>query len=1005
MVDNGPKFEIFYSPWFQLSRMKVSTQMAGDIDAVKSNIINFFTAAGKDRSDPILASELTAVHSAAQAHMSSMAADGRWSDVDYGDIPDSSWSLIKHYDRLWIMAQAYQTHGQPLYGNATLRGKIEKGLEYILNHVYSGCDTPPNWWWWQIGIPYYTLGRILILMQGSMNATIFQAHLDAIAYLIPDNYASYATGANKVWLAFGTFFHSILSGDLTAAQIARNNVGSTCAVFPLGVEGVQADFSFHQHGEQLYTGGYGTAWGDDVANFALFTSGTSGLQLSSTQLATVLDFVHEGIRWGLFHNYFDPSIIGREIVRNGTGMAGLYAMLALTPIPSNRQAGLIAASKKMLETWTGSLGIAIAGLASDVKKSATVAAGPVGHKHFNMSDYTVHRRSTFYASVKMLSSRIIPAELVIGEGLRSWYLSDGLTYVVLRGSEYMSGNVLPTLDWARMPGTTIEQKPRANGEGYHPPQKGLRSFVGGVSVGDHGVSAMDFDANTSALTAKKSWFFFDEEIVCLGSDITCPSVYRTETIVNQWPLSTAGATLTVNGTQKPTPLGWSETMTEVNWAHCDNMGYYFPAGQSVEGRREIRSGRWSDIGPGPTAVHSHPILTLYLDHGANAASASYSYALLPGKTASQVQAYAASNPFTILVQNRAMHAVKHNALDAVGVVFWQAGAVDYLEADMPGVAFYRKSGSVLTMAVSDPTCAASTIHIKYKGKLSPSSLGSGVSSAQQGEDTIITFSVQDGKTYVGEFAIQSGSGRQKPWDGAGITACWYTASYDIYTIISKDRYFALRGDGVWTSSGRFTNLPSTSIWKQAPVVDGLYPWEGTHGITSGWMNPDGILFLVSKDRHWSFSYSEKAWKASGRFADLDPTSSWKQAPKVSNLYPWEGPYGITAGWTNPDGVQYIVSKDRYWLRRWSDRAWVGSGLFANLAADHWWKKLPKVDGLAPWEGLDGITAGWFDAASQLLEIVSKDRFWIVRWSDRTCVSYGKFAALPGDDLWKQSPFA
>ena len=44
-------------------------------------------------------------------------------------------------------------------------------------------------------------------------------------------------------------------------------------------------------------------------------------------------------------------------------------------------------------------------------------------------------------------------------------------------------------------------------------------FVGGVSDGEYGVSAMNLSHISLPLSAQKSWFFFDDEVVCLGSGI------------------------------------------------------------------------------------------------------------------------------------------------------------------------------------------------------------------------------------------------------------------------------------------------------------------------------------------------------------------------------------------------------------------------------------------------------------------------------------------------------
>jgi hypothetical protein len=62
--------------------------------------------------------------------------------------------------------------------------------------------------------------------------------------------------------------------------------------------------------------------------------------------------------------------------------------------------------------------------------------------------------------------------------------------------------VLPTLDWLRLPGTTVERRQMKPAEGYEdwPPPPAKRAFVGGTFTGEHGVSAMELAAAASPLT-------------------------------------------------------------------------------------------------------------------------------------------------------------------------------------------------------------------------------------------------------------------------------------------------------------------------------------------------------------------------------------------------------------------------------------------------------------------------------------------------------------------------
>jgi len=64
---------------------------------------------------------------------------------------------------------------------------------------------------------------------------------------------------------------------------------------------------------------------------------------------------------------------------------------------------------------------------------------------------------------------------------------------------------------------------------------GATAFAGGVSDSLYGASA--FELNFDSVTAKKAWFFFDKEVVCLGAASVAKQRKR-----SPLPLINAGST-------------------------------------------------------------------------------------------------------------------------------------------------------------------------------------------------------------------------------------------------------------------------------------------------------------------------------------------------------------------------------------------------------------------------------------------------------------------------------
>ena len=194
----------------------------------------------------------------------------------------------------------------------------------------------------------------------------------------------------------------------------------------------------------------------------------------------------------------DISGCGRQIFRNCQSSKGravlrqLESMKSLDPGETDAYARLIASDK---QDGVNTL---------------------LGNKHFWRSDMTVHRRPTWYASVKMSSTRVIGAETCNGENLLGLHLGDGVTYFYRTGDEY--NDLFPVWDWRRLPGTTCRQD-----QGSLVPNakacRGRSNLVGGLSDGERGIAAMEYIRD--GLRARKAWFFLDRAVVCLGAGIDC----------------------------------------------------------------------------------------------------------------------------------------------------------------------------------------------------------------------------------------------------------------------------------------------------------------------------------------------------------------------------------------------------------------------------------------------------------------------------------------------------
>ena len=664
-----------------------TTATAADIDVVRAQYLDYYTAAGADRTTQRMQDALGALESVTREVTAPgfLLDDGSWTDIDYEDTPDGAWSPWSHTQRLIVMAKAYQTPGQPYYRNQILRAQIDAALAF--SRTFYGANKIPtgNWWFWTIGIPL-DLGPTLVLMRGEIQQQTYDDLVQAIQLRIGSSPASRGlvgptpTGQNLVWSCFTHLSLGLLKDDTTmlaAVGSALNGV-----VRPSTTEGIKIDRSFHQHGAQLYTGGYGGSFAADVARIAVITRGTS-YALSPDALASFADYVVDGIGWSLYGDYFDVSVISREVARpTTTGFQGLAALLQASQFVSPRTTEIRSAASMMLQSWRGTMTPELAGLAAQIESARFAASWPSGHRHYFASDYTIHRRPGWFASVKMFSSRTKSGERTNGENLLGSRQSDGRFYLVLRGNEYFGGDVWPALDWTRLPGITVEQKADTANDSYG---YGTRSFAGGTGDGHNGVSAMELAPLNSSLTAKKAWFFFDDAIVFLTNSITATNPNRVETIVNQVPSSSA------------------VTRGE-NWSHLDNVGYWFPTPANLQTSRATRSGTWAALGASSdTTPHMKDFVTMWIDHGTSPVNASAEYAIVPNVSATAMREWAAARPLTILANNDRVSAVRDTRTGATGITFWTAGAnIDGIQSSAPAVVYLNG----LHLWAADPNAAA-----------------------------------------------------------------------------------------------------------------------------------------------------------------------------------------------------------------------------------------------------------------------------------------------------------
>lgn len=325
---------------------------------------------------------------------------------------------------------------------------------------------------------------------------------------------------------------------------------------------------------------------------------------------------------------------------------------------------------------------------------------PQGHQAFPYAAMSFHRRRQWVASVRGWSKYVWNYEAAADRNRYGRYSSYGTVQIFARGEPVdrdSSGYRERGWDWLRPPGATVIRVPLEDLYERKDHERGYtrEPFVGGVALeGRDGLWAMNFaDPHfDKSFRFRKSAFFVDETIVCLGSGITnSDAEHPTETVLYQTALNT-----------RPEPFPASSSQAETWLLDPAGNGYYFPDPQVVERRAGRQESVWN-YGPQKS---EGDFAVAWLDHGRAPADAGYAYAIRPDTTEQGMQVYAAAPDFEVLRRDDAAHIVRFPGQRIVGYALFAAAvglSHDALAgADAPCLVMTRREGDRLFLAVADP---------------------------------------------------------------------------------------------------------------------------------------------------------------------------------------------------------------------------------------------------------------------------------------------------------------
>lgn len=607
--------------------------------------------------------------------LSDLKEDGSFSSIDYTNKIRSDWPVKEHLKYVQDLAIRYKNESSKYYLDKSLSENIHKGLNYWLNNDFLST----NWHDQHIGVPELLLPT-LFLMENELTKN----QLDSAKVLL--NRAKIKmSGQNKVWLSSNVMLRSLLLRKKDSVAIASKAIQSELKIAN-GV-GVKPDWSYHEHGAQLQFGNYGLSYLEDMIKTYTFLDNTP-FQFEKDKIQFLRNIILEGQQWILYNNMYDTNACGRQLFPNEQLQKAnrLKACIQKMKI----------LDKEFTEVYTGAL------------NSKTLS----GNKHFWKSDFQVHRRKDFYFSVKMSSKRVVGTESVNQENVQGYYMGDGVALLSNNGKEYE--NIFPFWDWKKLPGTTIIQDKKPLPIIKFKAFKTNSTFVGGVSNGKNGIAVMDY--NRDGLQAKKSWFLFDDKMVCLGSDISANTNDHVTTAINQSFLK-GNVIIGVNNNIQTNVR--NAKAIQPNWILHDSIGYLFPKTGNINFSTNILEGSWNEVAKRyrPVLLTEH-IFKLWFNHGSQPKNKSYNYMLVPNATQDKMLRLHKNKPFNI-INTKQQHSVESLDKTQAGIVFYEHGTSKIkggIRVDKPCVLLIEEKTNQLIVAVSDPSHKQKNIKITIHGK-------------------------------------------------------------------------------------------------------------------------------------------------------------------------------------------------------------------------------------------------------------------------------------------------
>lgn len=598
---------------------------------------------------------------------------GAWDDIDYKSTVGSGWKTSTHASRIASLSMYYEkyTEDSKLFTRKRVSDVIHAAWGYWFREQPE-CTT--NWFPNKIGCPMPLCYSFLIMQDEMSDEECALAR--EIVFTKP---TLSMTGANLLSLSDIVLTIALYEEDPNMLNDAVDAIESTIFIADNGLEGVQKDYSYHQHGPQIQFGNYGAAALRTYSKYANILKETS-FAFDEECMTILTDLICEGYNWALWRGYMDITASGRHF---GTDNLKYKGEIILDRITEFSQACNDENRAKILK------------VIDENRDNNPITR--LGQKSFYCSDAMYHRTKSWFAALKMSSAypadeksvdeilemyfpgrkknptwatmMVVKLTRVIGteqgnDNMKGYYIADGAFYTCVDGDEYENSTVL--WDWRKVPGITcyesdepiknireVENEP--SNVVIAPPNNS--DFVGTCTDSQSGISSMIL--NRDNIMARKSWVVTDDFVLCLGSGIgDCTGKATLTTSIDQ--KLAKGDLLHLKNNNWVVEYNFEGSKDKDSRFYHDNTGYIVLDGAEIEGKIENREGSWSEISTAlPYKLIRDDIFSLFIRHTNQGDS--YRYIILPARTKEEVALFDV-NAIDIIQNDTKAVIVKYNEI-------------------------------------------------------------------------------------------------------------------------------------------------------------------------------------------------------------------------------------------------------------------------------------------------------------------------------------------------------